>query len=187
VSTGWGILFVALWLTTIVVVVICLGLSRRLQGLEAKVNGAQHPEIAPDPGTIIDLEPLRAAAAGIGEAKTAVLFVGAGCPHCERLLGEIRNLSHDIVDLVGAPVVIVTNDVAAASGVGASQIVEDNGSIQMSFGVRATPVAVTIDREGRVLASGPISSPLVLREMIAAKSAGPDPEYAHAPLVVVKP
>ena len=60
---------------------------------------------------------------------------------------------------------IATNDVECASGVGASEVVVGDGSIRMSFGARATSVAVAIDHEGLVLAGGPVPSRLALQEL----------------------
>jgi thiol-disulfide isomerase/thioredoxin len=94
-------------------------------------------------GTIIDL----------GERRldpTLLLFWNPGCGHCRDLLPTMRQWDGDPK---GSRMVVVTAGPVGLNreaGLRAPMIVDDEGVLKRTFGVRGTPAAVLIDGNARV-------------------------------------
>jgi AhpC/TSA family len=164
VSTPWIVAFVALWIFTLLLATILLGLLRRvmtvLEAAEARVtNALTAPRTeGAAPGTRI---PAFEATMDGGRAveSTALLregavlvFMEAGCEPCKQLAAELEGVGERID---GVPLYVVVEGAPAAAELALppslSVLYQREGAVSRAFETRATPQAFAVDATATVV------------------------------------
>lgn len=166
-SGAWLVLFLAMWLVCIVLAILVLGLSRRIQWLESKMFasgsddahaeandeirklliGRQTAEHAVESGVV-------GAAGGIAGV---VLFVSEQCGPCKALASDLSaklasNDGKGLAQLLGARVTIITDQAGAFDGLGATAVIADPAqTIRDGFAVAGTPTGIALDDNGVII------------------------------------
>lgn len=191
-SAGWIALFVALWLVVLLLVVLVLGLIRRVAVLEAGLAWDQRepgyvggpPVGAPAPSVAACRE--LASAPDTGDGRV-VLFLTSSCGVCRRLAGELRTEDRTATTSEWSArdfeLVLVTdpNGRDAYADLDAdAMVVQTTGELSRAWSVPGTPFAVAMDRDGVVRASGFAGTRAKLDELRRALPASADPGVASA-------
>lgn len=160
-SGAWLVLFIGLWVVCIVLVMLVLGLSRRIEGLESHVA----------PNGVRGMNQMRERLLGKHLAKDAVesgvvtsaddlagllLFVSEHCGPCQLLASDLAakldgNRAGGLAEAVGSRVTIITDQSGVFDGLGATAVfVDPDGSVTSRFDVNATPTGIALDDQGVV-------------------------------------
>jgi hypothetical protein len=91
-----------------------------------------------------------------------LLFVSSGCPVCRQLLSELRATDWDV------PAAIVWTDAAEVPPAMPRGIalVPDGPKVSAALGVRVTPFALVLGRDGRIAQASPVNSLAPLRDAL---------------------
>ncbi len=161
-TTAFYVSFILLWVVTIVLFLIVLGLVRSVYDLRRQVAVAVgEPRRAPHfqaptlTGEIIDTR-------DIARAPYALLFVTPDCPNCRQAvtsLGPVRKR-------VGSNIVILCNGDADASArlarlvePGVRFALDEGGAVGKAFGITSSPMTVVVDEEGQIRSFGGLMTP----------------------------
>lgn len=172
-SAGWIVLYVIIWLVCIALVVICLGLSRRVDALERRGSAGRDVPPLPDPGARVDLSGLLGKLdAPLVDKVALVLFTSSSCAPCRELEREFAESPPDT--LSDAVFIVVTDDHDSFLGPGPFSVVVDTGTIRSAFQVHMTPAAVAVSPDGMVLTAGitNVTDDLVVMHDVARQAAG---------------
>jgi hypothetical protein len=177
-SAAWVALVVTLWLVVALLVVLVLGLIRRVGQLESAGSAGDRtgpagtgPVSGSPPPIVRGYEHL--ATVSDDAAARVVLFLSSSCMTCRRLGGELtlaladddpRGLFFTDIELV---LVTDPEGASALAEVGASQLVTDSdGELRRNWSIPGTPFAVVIDETGVIRASGFTSTLARLRGVV---------------------
>jgi hypothetical protein len=189
----WIVLFIALWGAVLYAIVLVAGVSRRVSELESGFSGlgqsggsaldviAAGPRIGSSLPEFPDHPEL--STASVGGLGRVILFVSSSCAPCVRLADQLNQ--PDAVaarpEFADLDLVVVTDDAGrelfenfASGGV----VVQRAGEVAARLGVRATPFAVAVDREGVVAVGLPRSAADIAD--LAAKCRGPEAQLRTA-------
>lgn len=161
-TTTFYVSFILLWVVTIVLFLIVLGLVRSVYDLRRQVAVAVgEPRRAPHfqaptlTGAIIDTR-------DIARSPYALLFVTPDCPTCRQAvtsLGPVRKR-------VGRNIVILCNGDADASARLARLVepdvrfaLDEGGAVGKAFGITSSPMTVVVDEEGQIRSFGGLMTP----------------------------
>lgn len=184
-STSWIILVVGLWAVVLLLVVVVLGLSRRVEQLQAHGTAVDAPagisqEVAgpavgdhlPIPQQYRELLQM-----GHGGHPRLLLFMQAGCGPCVSLAAEVsesRRADEQHL-LSGAQITLVTDKEGAKTfdHLGARlAVIDDFPNFSREIGVPGTPYAVTLDVTERVAAGTFLWNVALLRDVVRQASLG---------------
>ena len=187
-TTAFYVSFLVLWVVTIVLFLLVLGLIRSVYDLRRQVGVAVgEPRRAPHfqaptlDGQVIDTR-------DIDETPYALLFVTPDCPSCRQAvtsLGPVRKR-------VGSNIVILCNgrpeDAARLAGIVDSDVrfaLDEGGAVGKAFGITSSPMTVVVDEEGQIRSFGGLmTSDLVDPEPELVVAAGVDSARSDAPVVI---
>ena len=161
-TTAFYVSFIVLWVVTIVLFLLILGLVRSVYDLRRQVAVAVgEPRRAPHfqaptlDGTVIDTR-------DIARTPYALLFVTPDCPSCRQAvtsLGPVRKR-------VGSNIVILCNgrldDAARLARLVDPDVrfaLDEGGAVGKAFGVTASPMTVVVDEEGQIRSFGGLMTP----------------------------
>lgn len=161
-SGAWLVLFIALWMVSALLVVLVIGLSRRIEALESLTAsaGGHVRKPAPDQfvGQNFSEHAIESGVATRADGLAGVfLFVSENCGPCQQLSSDIAsNLdasgAGSLVRAVESPVVIITDQPGTFDQLGATRVVVDQDeSIRHGFEINGTPVGIALDQEGVVV------------------------------------
>lgn len=156
-TSAFYVSFLLLWVVTIVLFLLVLGLVRSVYDLRRQVSVAVgEPRRAPHfqaptlDGTVIDTR-------DIAGTPYALLFVTPDCPSCRQAvtsLGPVRKR-------VGSNIVILCNgrpdDAARLARLIDADIrfaLDEGGAVGKAFGVTSSPMTVVVDEEGQIRSFG---------------------------------
>ncbi len=156
-TTAFYVSFLVLWVVTIVLFLLVLGLVRSVYDLRRQVGVAVgEPRRAPHfqaptlDGQVIDTR-------DIDETPYALLFVTPDCPSCRQAvtsLGPVRKR-------VGSNIVILCNgrpeDAARLARIVESDVrfaLDEGGAVGKAFGITSSPMTVVVDGEGQIRSFG---------------------------------
>lgn len=156
-TTAFYVSFLVLWVVTIVLFLLVLGLVRSVYDLRRQVGVAVgEPRRAPHfqaptlDGQVIDTR-------DIDETPYALLFVTPDCPSCRQAvtsLGPVRKR-------VGSNIVILCNgrpeDAARLARIAESDVrfaLDEGGAVGKAFGITSSPMTVIVDEEGQIRSFG---------------------------------
>lgn len=172
-AVAWITVVVALWLTVVLLIVVVVGLSRRVGELEARRRALSPPVPVdgPVPGhrlpAVDGLERLLGGDRSLSNAL--LLFVRSSCGACRTLERELRDgLAADWLATV--PTILVTDPDGASSfaGLEVSDVVIERGwELTRALGVPGTPFAVAVDEHAMVRAASFASTVEQLRDLAA--------------------
>jgi hypothetical protein len=161
----WMALVIALWAVVLVLLVLVLGLSRRLQELSENSRQAPVPVLTGSAGSVrgplvgstIDLLPPSTPGVDGEPAKhRIVLILNSSCGPCHMLGDEVIAAKEDGF-VFDSDLVLITDEFGAEfyGGLGAGTvIVEPSNEVSRSLGVNATPYGLAVDATGVVRWSG---------------------------------
>ena len=161
-TTAFYVSFIVLWVVTIVLFLLVLGLVRSVYDLRRQVSVAVgEPRRAPHfqaptlDGTVIDTR-------DIARSPYALLFVTPDCPSCRQAvtsLGPVRKR-------VGSNIVILCNGrpedatrLARLVDPDVRFALDEGGAVGKAFGVTASPMTVVVDEEGQIRSFGGLMTP----------------------------
>jgi hypothetical protein len=171
-SGAWLVLFIGLWVVCMLLAVLVVGLSRRIQSLES--NGfisraaSARAEVTRDVAEQFLGKQLaeRAVESGIeglaGGLAGVILFVSEHCGPCQALAADLateltklgRSEEDGLAELLDGRVTIVTDQTGAFDRLGATAVIIDSdGSVMNNFAVTATPIGIALDDDGVVIAA----------------------------------
>jgi len=199
-SGAWLVLFILLWLLCVALVTLVIGLSRRLELLEAAVANPQSAAVPADPtkghlvGTRVAEHAIESGIVGAaGGMAGVVLFVSDGCGPCRTLADDVQARlngleSQSVVGALGTRVTIVTDQGEAFDALGASAVIVDqSGGVQDSFDIGGTPTGIALDEDGVIRGSmipnrfsdleklAKLAKPAQLEVVLPAWAAAPGP------------
>jgi len=167
-SGAWLVLFIGLWLLCIVLVLLVLGLSRRIQLLEssdpltdlaAKVHADATAKVRQE--LLGAKRGEQAVAAGIVDATGSmagiVLFVNEPCGPCQTFAADVvanleRHGERSLAELLGAQITVVTDQVGTFDELGATAVIVDPERVVVrAFAVTSTPTGIVLDENGTVI------------------------------------
>ena len=155
---------VALWLVVLVLIVLVLGLSRRVRDLSKRLDqrpvggdDMDSPIRGPRIGSTLELAPV--AKRGEEGRDRIVLFLNSSCGPCHVLADELAAAREGgyLNLLAGTELVVVTDDLGAKfyGGLGADEVVvQPANDISTQLGINATPYGIAVDAAGVVRWSG---------------------------------
>lgn len=155
-ALGW--LVVQLWMQQGRLLLRIDALEAALGGAPAAGSGpAAHHHIGPPPGTTapdvagldLDDQPVTLARHWSRATETLVVFGDPDCQACATLAPRLVEWQAEVG---GRHVVVVTRPVPAPPHEGLAVVVEHERAASIAYGVRGTPSALLVDRDGRVLA-----------------------------------
>lgn len=163
---NWIALFAALWVVVVFLLVLVLGLSRRIGTLEARLGDDPYDQGPLDGAPAIgDLLPLPEGHEDLrwgpeSGAAHVVLFLSSTCGPCLTLGEKLKALAEDSDGLPEAlrdtEILIVTDSpgetVFGNLGIGARLVTQSDGEISQELGIRVSPFGLGIDAEGIVRA-----------------------------------
>lgn len=156
-SGAWLVLFIGLWLVCITLVLLVLGLSRRIDVLESRDSPG-----APRPGDelrgrflgrqLADVAVEAGVAPNASDVAGLYLFVSEHCGPCQLLASDLAEETDGrVADVVGSRVTIITDQSGAFDGLGATSVIVDpDGLVMSKFAVSATPTGIALDEQGVV-------------------------------------
>jgi len=171
-SGAWLVLFIGLWIVCMLLAVLVVGLSRRIQSLES--NGLVSGAASARADATRDVEEQflgkqlaeRAVESGVeelaGGLAGVILFVSEHCGPCQALAADLaaeltklgRSEETGLAELLDTRVTIVTDQTGSFDALGATAVmIDSDGSVMNSFAVSATPVGIAIDDDGVVIAA----------------------------------
>lgn len=173
-TTAFYVSFLVLWVVTIVLFLLVLGLVRSVYDLRRQVGVAVgEPRRAPHfqaptlDGRVIDTR-------DIDETPYALLFVTPDCPSCRQAvtsLGPVRKR-------VGSNIVILCNgrpeDAARLARIVESDVrfaLDEGGAVGKAFGITSSPMTVVVDEEGQIRSFG---------GLMTSETSEPEPELVVA-------
>ncbi len=173
-TTAFYVSFIMLWVVTIVLFLLVLGLVRSVYDLRRQVSVAVgEPRRAPHfqaptlDGVVIDTR-------DIAGTPYALLFVTPDCPSCRQAvtsLGPVRKR-------VGSNIVILCNgqpdDAARLARLVDADVrftLDEGGAVGKAFGVTSSPMTVVVDEEGQIRSFG---------GLMTADLMGPEPDLVVA-------
>ena len=183
-TTAFYVSFLVLWVVTIVLFLLVLGLVRSVYDLRRQVGVAVgEPRRAPHfqaptlDGQVIDTR-------DIDQTPYALLFVTPDCPSCRQAvtsLGPVRKR-------VGSNIVILCNgrpeDAARLARVVEPDVrfaLDEGGAVGKAFGITSSPMTVVVDEEGQIRSFGGLmTSDLVEPEPELVVAAGVDSARSDA-------
>lgn len=160
-SGAWLVLFIGLWLVCIVLSLLVVGLSRRIEVIEGRAG----PDSTPGAQDLRERLVGREFATGVvesgivsrgGDLSGVWVFVSEHCGPCQLLASEIaRTLnggrSMGLAAAIGSRVTIVTDQAGVFDALGATDVVIDpEGALMSRFDVHATPTGIALDARGVV-------------------------------------
>lgn len=89
--------------------------------------------------------------------QVALVFIGAECPYCERLLGRMADLDSKVAGkllLVCAAPSGAVRRLVQAHELTYPVLVDSTGAMQKAYQVQAVPTVYVVDAQGRVAANG---------------------------------
>jgi peroxiredoxin len=89
--------------------------------------------------------------------QVALVFIGAECPYCERLLGRMAGLDSKVAGkllLVCAAPSGAVRQFEQTHKLTCPVLVDSAGAVQRAYKVEAVPTVCVVDAEGRVAANG---------------------------------
>jgi hypothetical protein len=160
----WIVIVAALWCVVLYLILVVAGLSRRLADLHVDAPSIVHPASAleaiaagPPIGSPLPEFPNHPelGRASVGEAGRVMLFVSSTCGPCLRLAEQLKR--PDVIaarrELTQMDLVVITDENGreqfesfATGGV----VVQHAGEVSAALGIRVTPFAIAVDREGVV-------------------------------------
>jgi len=161
----WIALMVALWFAVALLLVMVLGLSRRVRELgegwggdPVRLGPAGGAALGPLLGSTIDLAPMSAPATIGGRGRDrVVLFLNSSCAASHMLCDELIAAREDGFVMVGSDLVLITDELGAEfyRGLGADEIVvQPANEISRQLGIIATPYGIAVNASGTVRWSG---------------------------------
>ena len=176
--TAFYVSFVVLWVVTVVLFLLVLGLVRSVYELRRQVAvAAGEPRRAPHfraptlDGGIIDTR-------DIAQSPYALLFVTPDCPGCRQAvtsLGPVRKR-------VGSNIVVLCNGdhdgsarLAGLTDPDVHFALDEGGAVGKAFGVSSSPMTVVVDEEGQIRSFGGLLTnepPEPEPELVIAAGAG---------------
>ena len=154
-TTTWGVLVVALWVTVIGLVVLVLGLNQRLNQIAARATTVAMPGGSQTMGAIAvgaavpepTAERLGLSASHSEGVMTSVaLFLSPGCGPCLALGEAFEESPGELSYDADAEVVVVTNTEGATRYGHVGRIVlDDDGEVARSMSVPGTPFGIVMD------------------------------------------
>lgn len=161
-TTAFYVSFIVLWVVTIILFLLVLGLVRSVYDLRRQVSVAVgEPRRAPHfqaptlGGTVIDTRE-------IAGSPYALLFVTPDCPSCRQAvtsLGPVRKR-------VGSNIVILCNgrpdDAARLARLVDPDVrfaLDEGAAVGKAFGVTSSPMTVVVDEEGQIRSFGGLMTP----------------------------
>ncbi len=183
-AATWIALFAALWVVVLLLVVLMLGLIRKVATLEARLALGEHePSYVGGPGLGAPAPSVAGrrelTGAPDSEHGRVVLFLSSSCGACRRLAGELRPEDRQTAPSTWAArefeLVVVTDpngrQIYADLDVDA-MVVQTGGELSRAWSVPATPFAVAVDSKGVVRGSAFASTRGKLDELIRALKGG---------------
>lgn len=175
-TTPWVIGFALLWVVVILLVLVVLGLLRRISEVLARsaatvsvddVAIGAPPLSVIRPFTFVDEDGARHAFPDFLGSPTLFLFIGADCPACEMLLEQLVDVG-PTVD--GVPLFVVLDRAESSARqmrlpAGLRVLYQQDSEATEAFNNRATPQAYTVDEAGVVLERRVPGALAHLREM----------------------
>jgi hypothetical protein len=161
----WIMLVAGLWFAVALLLVMVLGLSRRVRELgeagdedRVRLEPADEVALGPRLGSTIDLVPMASPTAAGGHGRDrVVLFLNSSCGASHMFGDELLAAGEDGFVMVGSDLVLVTDELGAEfyRGLGADEIiVQPANEISRQLGIIATPYGMAIDASGVVRWSG---------------------------------
>jgi hypothetical protein len=155
---SWIAFLAATWAVTVGLVVVVFGLGRRVRILETSMRSpirfGNLLSSAPAIGSKLPSVP---GYEGIGQptlgAGRILLFLTSGCSPCRRLGEQLASLSpQQARALDGVDVVVVTDEqgLSVYESEQVRVVAQRDGELSAHFGVRATPFAIAVDKDGTV-------------------------------------
>lgn len=156
---------VGAWLAIALLGLALSGIMRQVSMLSRQSSPVRRPGIGPVMGSEVPAHSRLARIVQPG-SPMLVVFADATCATCRQLF-DAAERSAWTEPLGDVPVVVVATD-AAPPGAGdvATSVVVDDQALLEEWRVVATPLAVVLDRTGRVAASAPVGTPGRLREVV---------------------
>lgn len=171
-SGAWLVLFIGLWIVCMLLAVLVVGLSRRIQSLESNGLASAAASVRADATRDVEEQFLgkqlaeRALESGVeglaGGLAGVILFVSEHCGPCQALAADVgaeltklgRSDEAGLAELLDTRVTIVTDQTGSFDALGATAVmIDSDGSVMNNFGVTATPIGITLDDNGVVIAA----------------------------------
>lgn len=198
-SAPWIVLVVALWAVMLLLVVVVLGLSRRVEQLQAGVVAGDAPAAMPpeSAGPVvgerlsIPEQYRELLQMGHGTHPRLLLFMHSGCGPCISLAAQVsESRGADGQHLLsGAHITLVTDEDGATSfnHLGVRQaVVDDYPNLSREIGVPGTPYAVRLDATERVVAGTFLWSISLLRDVVSQAGLGDSGAEPALPVTFVE-
>jgi len=177
----WAAAFVTLWALVIALALLTLGALRRLVPLleraeESLRSGASASLGGLAPGTAVRPFMAREVAGrtftedDLLGSTSVVLFVGADCRSCERLVDDLR--SGAVPELEAPLFVVASAELAESLSHAVTVLADDDRVIAEAFDSRLVPHAFVLDQHGTVLAVGRPNDWGRLRHLLATAKGG---------------
>lgn len=163
----WLVLFIGLWVLCVLLVVLVIGLSRRIQLVEARAFVDTAGDVRADAtrqvreqflGKLFAEQAVESGVAGAaGGMAGVVLFVSEGCGPCQALASDLSakvggSQKPGVAEMLGARVTVVTDQISVFGDVGATAVIRDpDGTVMNGFGVTATPTGIALSDDGVVV------------------------------------
>jgi hypothetical protein len=188
-SGAWLVLFIGLWLLCVVLVLLVLGLSRRIQSLEsstplaelaAKVHADARAKVRQELlGAQRGQEAVKAGIVGpTGGMAGIVLFLNKQCGPCETFAADVaanleRHPGKGLAELLGARVTVVTDQAGAFDEFGVTAVIADpERAVVRDFAVTSTPTGIALDENGVVIEATITNQFYDLEELALASQPG---------------
>lgn len=187
----WIILVVLLWISVIALVVMVLGLNRRLFALESSFStGAVAGPVKFFSDAIAVGTPLPHQEALLGpiteRGRTVLLFFRAGCTPCHELAEKLAAAGDqarlDNLDAGAHKLVVVTNNADGAASFGniGRVVVDRDDELSRALGVNSSPAGLGVDRNGIVCSKAVLGSVDDVRRLAESCFAAPKSAVALA-------
>lgn len=156
---SWVVLYCILWAAVVLLAVLVIGLSKRVDRLSTVIPAPRHayqglgagPQIGTKFPRVLGGVPL-----GAARGHRVVLFLSSSCGPCRALAASLRSRPSAPAE-EDLELVLVTDDegLEAYAGLPVSQVLVDHGrEITRQLGVNATPFGVGLNCSGIVSANG---------------------------------
>lgn len=147
------------WSAILLVALALAGISRQLSTVIAIQHGVLRPRTGPVPGMLAPmLEDAR-----MPESETLLAFLDAECDACTGIFHELARFGRTS----DMNVSVLFPGAAGAFASGSLPVLENQAPAFEAFGIPATPFAVLIDDDRRIVNAAPVGSIRLLRDFLS--------------------
>ncbi|HSK98514.1 MAG TPA: hypothetical protein VK891_17945 [Euzebyales bacterium] len=147
------------WVAILLLAFALSGLVRQVHAVTEAVAGGQRRASGPSVGTIVPALPNLD-----GASSTLLLFADVGCGSCEQAVARIARAAREHHGVAHA---VLYRGAGPATRPAEVAVVTNAGAHFDALGVSATPLAVAVDGQRRVVTSALVGAPALLDEFLA--------------------